>query len=82
MIIQRFGMELLGKIFPQQGLIRVNDKVVEAAAKHEDGRDVVHVLLAQAETVDVSDLVIPAIEGEKSGHAIIRLLKDKGLIGH
>ncbi|KAL3456739.1 ankyrin repeat-containing domain protein [Aspergillus heterothallicus] len=81
-IIRRFGMELVGKIFRQRGSIRVSDEIVEASAKHEDGRDVVHFLLAKAETVDVSDAVFAAIEGQKSGQAIIRLLQDRGLIGH
>ncbi|KAL2812293.1 hypothetical protein BJX63DRAFT_432736 [Aspergillus granulosus] len=79
-VIRRFGMSLLEDIFDRRGPIMLTDEVVKAAAEHEEGCDVVQFLLAQAVAIEVSDEIIPHLAGEKSGPAIFRLLKYRGLI--
>jgi hypothetical protein len=79
-VIRRFGMSLLEDIFDHKGPITLTDEVVKAAAEHEEGCDIVQFLLAQAVAIEVSDEIIPHLAGEKSGPAIIRLLKYRGLI--
>jgi hypothetical protein len=79
-IIRRFGARLLHRIFSQGFRIYVGKEVVEVAAGHEEGREIMEILLRHAVAVRVTADVVRSIEGEKSGLDIIRLLKERGLI--
>ncbi|KAL2783509.1 ankyrin repeat-containing domain protein [Aspergillus keveii] len=79
-LIRRFGGRLLQTIFSQGFRIYVDKEVVEVAASHEEGREIMEILLRHAVAVHVTADVVPSIEGEKSGLEIIRLLKERGLI--
>ncbi|KAJ0415298.1 ankyrin repeat-containing domain protein [Aspergillus carlsbadensis] len=78
--IRRFGKRLLNTIFSERGPIGVTDEILKIAAGHEDGRDIVEILLGQATAVQVTDEGVRAIEGETSGRGIILLLQSRGLV--